>query len=275
MLPQKVSAGTLAVVDERIISNVGVVVFSDFLVTMDAGKSPYAAKHLREVLEDTYRRPVIYACVTHYHPDHTAGLSAFKDVGLVGCIRAAEKMRDLPDWCLAELAHWSQDEPGGDGMPGEIEVVVPTLLFDESIVIAGDKTLELRRCGGHSDCSIYGYVPEEKVLFAGDLVLVDEFPFAGDATADPEVWIATLKKWEALDVEHVVAGHGPVAGPEAISRQLEFLEALKAGTLDAIAAGKEASAILTPDMFPVKEGKAWFVEATKQRWHEYYSGRRS
>jgi cyclase len=270
---QEVSASTLAAVDERLISNIGVVVFSDFIVTLDAGRSPYAARRLREMLEETLRRPVTYACATHYHPDHTAGLSAFKGVGIVGSTRVAQKLRDLPEWCRAELAHWSLDEPGEDGRPGEIEVVVPTLLFDESITIAGDKTLQLRHCGGHSDCSVYGYVADEKVLFAGDLVLVDEFPFAGDATADPETWIATLKAWSILDIAHVIPGHGPVAGPEAIRKQLEFLETLRTNTLAAVKAGKEYTAVTVPDLYCVKEGKQWFVDATLKHWHAYYSGR--
>jgi cyclase len=273
MMLQKVSDSTIAVVDESLISNVGAVVFSDFIVTVDAGRSPYAGRRLREMLEETYRRPVIYAFVTHYHPDHTAGLSAFQDVALVASRRVAEKLRDLPDWCRAELAHWSEEEPSEDGQPGEIEVTVPTLLFDESVTIASDKKLELRHCGGHTDCSAYGYLADEKVLFAGDLVLGDEFPFAGDASADPEAWIAVLKIWRDMDIEHVVTGHGLVAGPEAIHKQLRFLEALRANTIATVKAGEEPAAVAVPDLYQVRDDKRWFVEATVKRWHAYYSGR--
>ena len=102
-----------------------------------------------------------------------------------------------------------------------------------------------------------------------------EFPFAGDATVDPDRWIETLKDCLTNDVEHVVPGHGPVAGPEAIRRQLELLEALRENTMAAVEAGRDHTAVEVPDMCPVAEGKEWFVEATVERWHAYYmqSGR--
>jgi cyclase len=260
---QQVSASTLAVVDERFVSNVGAVVFSDFLVVIDSGNSSYAARRLREALEQAYRRPVRYVCVTHYHVDHTAGLSAFADVAVVGSTLVAKKLRDLPERARAEMAQ-AQDA-------GSSAAVLPSLMFDDAVVIADDKSLEFRYCGGHTSCSAFGYFAEERVLFAGDLVVAGEFLFAGDATADPEVWMSTLKAWQGMEVERVVPGHGPVSGPDEIGRQLEFLEVLKVNTLAAITAGKDHTQVLVPDTVPVAEGHGWFVDRTRERWYAYYA----
>ena len=72
----EVSPGAVAVVDERFVSNVAAVILSEFIVVIDAGLSAYAARRLREALEESYRRPVRYAVLTHYHVDHVAGMPA-------------------------------------------------------------------------------------------------------------------------------------------------------------------------------------------------------
>jgi glyoxylase-like metal-dependent hydrolase (beta-lactamase superfamily II) len=259
---QAVSDSALAVVDERLVSNVGAVVFSDFIAVIDAGKSLSAALLLRETLEQTYHRPVRYVCVTHYHADHTTGLSAFKDVALVGPALVAAKLKDLPDWSRAEMAQ-----------AGESEVPALSLLFEDRVLITGDKSLEFQCCGGHTDCSAYGYLVEEKVLFSGDLVVAAEFPFAGDISVNPEVWMSTLRSWQGMEVECVVPGHGPASGPDEIGKQLEFLETLRDNTLAAINAGKAHTEVVVPDTVPVAPGHGWFVDRSLERWHAYYSGR--
>jgi glyoxylase-like metal-dependent hydrolase (beta-lactamase superfamily II) len=97
-------------------------------------------------------------------------------------------------------------------------------------------------------------------------------PFAGDASTDPEQWIATLRSWMTIAIDHVIPGHGPVSGPGEIVRQLEFFEALKENTLAALQAGRGWEDIVVPPIYPVGD-MLWFVEKTRQRWHAYYGGR--
>jgi cyclase len=270
---QKVSPSSVAAVDERLVSNVAAVVMSDFLVVIDSGENPLLASALREQLEAEYARPVRYVCVTHYHGDHTAGLSAFADVPVVGSSALARKLGDLPARAKAEMAESQKADDDKSRSAAEPMIVVPSLVFDSHVAIAAGKSLDLHYCGGHTDCSIYGYLADEKVLFAGDLVVVGEFPFMGDASADPEVWMDVLKGWMGMDVEHVVPGHGSVAGPEALRRQLDLLEVLKENTLDAIESGKDHTQIAVPDWPPLAPGHGWFVDRFRERWYVYYTAR--
>ena len=270
---QQVTASTVVAIDERLRSNTAAVILDDYVVAVDTGMRPYAARLFRETLERTFRRPVRFACVTHCHADHTFGLTAFKDVTLVASRRLAYDLRRSPDWSPEARAAHKQTEPDGGDWLDEVELVIPSVLFEGQLDITNNgRTIEFRTAPGHTDCSVYGYLPDEKVLLSGDLIFADMFPFGGDASADPETWMATLRWWMTIAIDHVIPGHGPVSGPGEIVRQLEFFEALKENTLDALEAGRGPEDIALPPVYPVGD-KVWFVGKTLRRWHEYYGGR--
>lgn len=270
---QRVTESTVSAIDSRLYSNAAAVVFEDFIVAVDVGMRPYAARLFREALESTYGRSVRFACVTHCHPDHTYGLKAFEDVTIFGSRRLAAALEQSPDWSPEVRARRRQDDPEGGDWMDEVELVLPLLRFDGRLdIVNKGRQVEFRHTGGHTDCSVSGYLPDEKVLFSGDLIFAGAFPYAGDPTADPEAWMATLRTWTSMAIDHVIPGHGPVSGPGEIVRQLEFLETLKQNTVKAIEAGRGYKDIVLPSIYPLG-AKAWFAEKTTQRWHAYYSGR--
>jgi cyclase len=270
---QRVTQSTVAAIDPRLQSNAAAVILDDFIVAVDVGMRPYASRLFREALESGYGRPVRFACVTHCHADHTFGLRPFEDVTIFGSRRLADALERSADWSPEERARRKQDDSEG-GWLGEVELVLPSLRFDGRMdIVNKGRRVEFCHSGGHTDCSVYGYLADEKVLLAGDLIFAGGLPFAGDPTADPEVWMATLRAWTSMAIDHVIPGHGPVSGPDEIVRQLEFFETLKRHTLEAIDAGLGCEEIVLPSVYPVAD-KVWFAQNTAQRWHAYYSDHR-
>jgi cyclase len=263
---QRVSESTVAVIDPRLVSNAAAVVMDDFIVAVDAGMRPAAARLFRTALEESFGRPVKYLCVTHHHADHTFGLAAFKDVAIVASAEIAGALEQSPARSPEALAAWKQNDPDGGAWLDEVEPVMPSLLFHGGLdIVGGDKVVEFRHSGGHTSCSVYGYVPDERVLLAGDLVFAGMFPFAGDETADPEVWMSILRAWQGLEIDHVIPGHGPVTGAEEIAGYLEFFEALKRNTFAAIAAGLGPAGIVVPPGYPAA-ARPEVVGRTEARW---------
>ena len=197
---------------------------------------PYAARLFREALESTYGRPVRFACVTHCHPDHTFGLKAFKDVTIFGSRRLAAALEQSPDWSPEARARRKQDDPEGGDWLDEVELVLPSLRFDGRMdIVNKGRLLEFRHSGGHTDCSVYGYLPDEKVLFSGDLIFAGAFPLCRRPDGGPGgVDGHSADVDEHAEIDHVLPGHGPVSGPGEIVRQLEFLEIMKRNTIEAI-----------------------------------------
>lgn len=271
MTIQQVSKSTVAAIDPRLGSNCGAILLDDFILAIDAGMRPYAARIFRETLEETYQRPVKYVCVTHYHQDHVFGLSAFKDVTLFGSAQIAENLKKSPDWSQQAFERRKKDDPSAAEWLDAVEFIIPPVLFHERMEIYNqDKVIEFVHSGGHTSCSVYGYFADEKILFAGDSIFSGMFPYAGDMTCDPEKWMATLKTWLKMDIEHVIPGHGKVTGAGEIRKQLEFLETMKENTLKAIEAGKNFPDIELPTIYPVTELAKWITDKTQHQWYQYY-----
>jgi cyclase len=175
------------------------------------------------------------------------------------------------DWAPQALAARKKEDPAVAEWIDDVEFVFPSVLFHQRIDIVNQgRFIEFRHAGGHTSCSVYGYYPDEKVLFAGDLIFAGQIPFAADVTCNPEQWITTLKTWLNWEIVHVIPGHGPVAGIAEIKKHLDFFESLKKATLDAIQAGKEPQDITMPTTYTVSEQEQWLGNGIKKRWFEFY-----
>ena len=175
------------------------------------------------------------------------------------------------EWGPQALAAWKVEDASTQAWIDDVELFIPPMLFHQRMDITNrNKTVEFYQAGGHTSCSVYGYYPTEKILFAGDLIFSGQIPYAGDATCDPEQWIAILKTWLNWDINRVIPGHGPVTDIREIEKHLEFFERLKAATLDTLKSGKSPQDIVIPTTYPFNEKARWIAERTQQRWYEYY-----
>lgn len=113
-----------------------------------------------------------------------------------------------------------------DGL-ATIQVAPPTLLFDRELTLElGGRRVELRDRGrANSPHDVTVYLPDERVLFAGD-ILVYPVPYA--MQSHPVAWIDVLREIEDVPVTALVPGHGPVMHDHRYTRDVrELLEAAR------------------------------------------------
>ena len=235
-----------SIIDNRPQSNAAAIAFDDYLITIDPSPEKQTAPIFRKDIEEHFKLPVKYLFVTHYHGDHTKGIDAFTDAIVIGSEKLYKKMK------------------------ADKKENLPDILFTEKLAIKQNElSVEFHHIGGHTACSSYAYFPIEKVIFLGDLLFADEFPWAGDKTSNPDQWIKFLEEIQKTNFDYVVPGHGPLCGKEEISKQLKLLTELRDNTQKALEANANLSGIKKPTIYPLTNESR--VTRTMQFFYDYYS----
>jgi glyoxylase-like metal-dependent hydrolase (beta-lactamase superfamily II) len=168
-------------------------------------------------------RPVAALALTHHHDDHAGGTRAFVAAGATvvttaGNVDYLRAMAAAPRTLHPDSLARSPREP-------RIEVVRGRRVF-----AAGGRRLELIEVGPspHVDEMLVAWLPEEGILFQGDLLNV---PRGGPVppAVDTTVHFAERLRELAIAPRVHVGVHGAVGGPEHLAEALERRRRLDAG----------------------------------------------
>jgi len=212
--------------------NVGAVEGEDFVVCFEALATPVAAREWLARLREQTDKPVRYLVLSHYHAVRVLGASAFDADVIIAHDRTRELIaeRGKQDW-ESEYGRMPRlfREPGS--IPG---LTWPTQTFSDTVTIAlgGDRgDLILQHHGrGHTEGDIVGWLPRQRILFAGDLVEAQAALYTGDAF-HREWSTVTLDRVAGLGAEALIGGrgavaHGRAAVDAAIAQTRNFLQVI-------------------------------------------------
>jgi glyoxylase-like metal-dependent hydrolase (beta-lactamase superfamily II) len=215
--------------------NVGIIELSETSIAIDA-QYPGSARKFREAIPKATSKPLSHLLLTHVHGDHVFGNMVFRDLEIVSHRRLWEKME-------ASLKN---------------EII---------------EDVEFIHTGGHSDCSSIVYLPDEKVLYAGDLLFVGRFPWAGDPTADPDKWIEAFQTILKMDVEKIIPGHGPLCDLDEVESQLGWMKEIRwimQGLIEDGASEEEVVSYAYRELYPTDRPE-WQMRSYA-RWYKVWSG---
>jgi glyoxylase-like metal-dependent hydrolase (beta-lactamase superfamily II) len=120
----------------------------------------------------------------------------------------------------------------------DLEITLPDVVFSDSITIYGSKRIatliEFQR--GHTDADIVLYLPNERILFTGDLVFTGMHPFLADG--DPTGLRRTLAELLELPLDAVVPGHGETGKKEDIKTMIDYIDAASMMAMELKSQGK-------------------------------------
>lgn len=230
---QRVSAHAYVFKGDFGLPNSGVVLTPEGVVVVDTQWSAAAARQLMQAIRRLTDLPVRRVLLTHGHPDHMAGNAVFKEAGaeIVAHEAAARDMRQRGEALLARLRLRTRR------LEEKIPLVLPDRVFTGTLTfrLGG---VEIRAMGfphGHAPGDAVVSLPQERVLFAGDLVMVDRFPRFWDASSSG--WLQALDALAGLPVETLVPGHGILGGRSALQRMQRLLQDLRAAVARALSQG--------------------------------------
>jgi cyclase len=167
---------------------------------------------------------------THHHGDHTNGNCLLPDATVIGhrrCREAIEATGILRPDGLWEPVDW-----------GDLEPAPPFVTFEHSLeVFVDDLRVVLQHFGtaAHTTNDVVAWIPDHRILFAGDLVFNGGTPFVlmGSVAGS----LVALDCLMELEPEVIVPGHGDPCGLEVVDTAGEYLRFLQITAVEAAAAG--------------------------------------
>lgn len=214
-----------------------------FALAIDGGNSPAHWQQISAELAAAGLPQPNWCAVTHSHWDHVYGLCAM-DATVIACRRTDEQLRRMQRWQWDEASMADRLRTGEDirfchdcilkeyADPCAIRVRAADMVFDERLTIdLGGVHAELYRIdNSHAADCVVVYIPEEKVIYLGDITYHDLHHV-------PECWHLCrreklLEALHALDFDWAVPGHQEVKGRAAFFANLE--EAMAEDTQDGV-----------------------------------------
>ena len=211
-------------------ANTGLVVGTTGVVAVDAEIAvPVAKMELIEVAKVT-PKSVDTVIITHSDPDHVGGLPGFAPGTAIieqentrAAIIASATDPTAPPFLAGLYRNLATNFPA-TRLIGETEKVVIDGVRMELIYVAP----------GHSAGDLIVYLPDQKVVFAGDVVLTNEGRFPVIHIGGSSLgWIAAMRTILALKADVIVPGHGLPESRQQLADRLHETETRRA-TIEAM-----------------------------------------
>ncbi|MBL8327421.1 MAG: MBL fold metallo-hydrolase [Rubrivivax sp.] len=204
--------------NRNFISNASFVVTRDSVVVFDALGSPALAEELLAEIARITPKRVSHVIVTHYHADHIYGLQTFKAAGAT--IVAQRDARLYLNSDTAQLRLQASRQELAPAIDENTRLVAADLWIEAPTrLTVGGVDLDLRPAGpAHTPEDLLVWLPQQRVLVAGDLVFRGRVPFVGQA--DSGRWIEALDLLLSYEAQLILPGHGPASQSAKADLQL-------------------------------------------------------
>lgn len=235
--------------------NGGFLAGKDSALLLEGYMSPAGPAFQIEALRVVSQVPVKGALDTHYHVDHTMGNAYYGANGIPLWAHAGVAKRMVAEYGslqgkekAAVLAPYEKSASEAKTELGKKHaqewVAIAGRLYDmsNSAVLAlpnhpidpaalpmkidlGGLTAVVEGYPGHSGTDLIVRVPEQNVVYAGDLIFSGSYPVMFDTQATMSGWMATLKTFASWDKDTLfVPGHGPICGQDWIAKFREVFD---------------------------------------------------
>jgi glyoxylase-like metal-dependent hydrolase (beta-lactamase superfamily II) len=218
--------------------NTGIVVGDDAVMVIDTQATPVMAQDVIRRIREVTDKPIRYVVLSHYHAVRVLGASGYRPEHIIASRDTYDLIAERGEQDMkSEIERFPRLFRAVESVPG---LTWPTLVFAQRLTLwLGKLQVEIMQLGrGHTKGDTVVWLPQEKILFSGDLVEYDATPYAGDAYLTD--WPATLDAIAGLQPEQLVPGRGATLQSRA-----------------AVAAGIEGTRAFVTEMFTaVKRGAA-------------------
>ena len=175
-------------------------------IVIDTGFSDEVGMHIRNAVEKLTKLPITHVINTHHHGDHTLGNVIFQGAEFISSENCKKLVEDTgADWiAIAENAI-------GHKLPNTRPVPASRTYASQThtpIEINGVKMELWVPTAAHTKGDMLVWLPDDKVLIAGDVLVNTTLPVFRDA--EVRNWVQTLADLQHYPAKTIIPGHGPL-----------------------------------------------------------------
>ncbi len=223
--------------------NTGVIVGDDCVMVIDTQATPVMAADVIRRIREVTSKPIKYVVLSHYHAVRVLGASAYAPEHVIASEDTLSLIHERGEQDKAsEIGRFPRLFRNVESVPAGL--TWPTITFTGKMTLwLGKLEVQLLQLGrGHTKGDTVAWLPQERILFAGDLVEFDATPYAGDAYFSD--WPQTLDNLAALKPVKLVPGRGAALENEAqvaagLRGTRDFIADVYASVRASAAAGKD------------------------------------
>ena len=206
------------------ICNSGFIVGEEGVFVIDSMMVGRIVEPYLEAMRKVTSKPVRYVVNTHHHLDHSFGNQYFLPAQII----SHRKCREVLVERGIDIEQFSRIWPQYKDDWPTVRLTPATITYQDRMVVHfEDRVIELIHPGpAHTYGDTLIYLPDEKILFTGDVAFHYLTPLARDGHVGR--WLRVGKRLiDRLDAEKVVPAHGPVGGKEIISKTIRYLNLVR------------------------------------------------
>ena len=200
--------------------NSGVIIGDESVMIIEAQATPRLANKVIEKVREITDKPVTHLVLTHYHAVRVLGASAYgaDQIIMSDTARSMVVERGQEDWD-SEFQRFPRLFEGHESIPG---LTWPTTTFSSSMTVyLGKRRIDLMHLGrAHTAGDIVIHVPDQNVMFTGDIVEYHSACYCGDGHFDD--WGFTLDAIKSFEVDAIAPGRGEaLVGRDMVDTAIE------------------------------------------------------
>lgn len=237
------------------ISNAGIIDLGNKTLIFDTFINPNAAEDLLSAARELTGHKISYVVNSHFHNDHIRGNQVFSpETNIISTSWTRNEIakteheeikweKDSLSFVIDKYKKLIEDESDDSKKLELVHVLtylnsienslpilktrLPNITIDDTMKIIGKKrTAILIPMGkGHTESDMILYLPDDKIVFTGDLLFINFNPWLADGF--PDDWKRDLRNINRLDANVLVPGHGPVGSPYDLSIMSTYIQSLQ------------------------------------------------
>jgi len=226
--------------DYTTVSNGGIIAGRSGVLVVEAFQTAEGARWIAEKTRELTGRWPTHVLVTHYHGDHSRGVDGYLDGDGGGEEEAtlSEAPQGPRIMATPVTRDWTAQRLPADAPPILGRLWADVVLVDReepSSLDLGDRQVRLVPRQGHTASDVTVELPEEQLIWCGDLLWNGMFPNYMDAV--PSRLSRSVRAVQAETPDLFVPGHGPLANGEDMARYVAVIDGIEQTARTAVREG--------------------------------------